>query len=110
MYVIANFWIILFIKILKILNDFLNWNAELILFYLQNGTKYFKWVDEKKPMKTNIVLLKSNGPLLSVMPMSSTESVSKTDEKVMLNASRVTKGDESDDDCKHCGTYQYFMY
>ena len=46
--------------------------------------KYFKRVDAKKPTKIGIVLPKSDSPLSSVMPSSSTESADMTVKRGML--------------------------
>ena len=67
----------------------------------------FKRVDAKKPIKIDNVLPKPNGPLSSVMPMSSIELANVAVKRVMLTASCVTAEDDEIDD-KHHGTYQHF--
>ena len=52
--------------------------------------KYFKQVDAKKPTKIDIVLPMPDGPLSSVMPSSSIESVDVAVKKAMLSTSSVT--------------------
>ena len=69
--------------------------------------KYLKRFDEKKPTKIDIVLPNPDGPLSSVMPMSSIESANVVVKKVMLTALRVM-GDDEIDGCKCRGTYQHF--
>ena len=70
--------------------------------------KYFKWVDAKKPTKIDIVLLKPDGTLSSVMLSSSIESANLAVKKAMLVASCVTTEGDEIDDYKHFGTYQHF--
>ena len=62
--------------------------------------KYLKCVDKKKPTKIDTVLPKPDGPLSTVMPMSSIESVNVAVKKVMLMASCVTTEDDEIDDCR----------
>ena len=70
--------------------------------------KYFKQVDAKKPTKTDIVLLKPDGPLPSVMPSSSIKSANLAVKKAMLMTLHVTaEGDEINDYMSR-GTYQHF--
>ena len=62
---------------------------------------------KEKPTKIDTVLPKPDGPLSSVMPMSSIESANVAVKKVMLTASCVMEDDEIDG-CKRRGTYQHF--
>ena len=68
---------------------------------------YLKCFDREKPTKIDTVLPKPDGPLSSVMPMSSIESANVAVKKVMLTASCVTEDDEIDG-CKHRATHQNF--
>ena len=98
---------ILFTKISKITSPFRKYNFEIFLGFKMALLKYLKRVDAKKPIKIDNVLPKPDGPLSSVMPMSSIESANMAVKKVMLTASRVTAKDDEIDD-KRRGTYQYF--
>ena len=96
---------ILFTKISKITSPFRKYSFEIFLGFKMALLKYLKRVDAKKPIKINNVLLKPDGPLSSVMPMSLIESTNVAVKKVMLTASCVTKDDEID---KRRETYQHF--
>ena len=62
-------------KISKITRYFRKYNFEIFLGNFKMVLlKYFKRVDAKKPMKIDIVLLKPDSPLSSVMPSLSIES------------------------------------
>ncbi len=80
-------------------------NFEIFLGFKMALLKYFKRVDAKKPIKIDNVLLKPDGPLSSVMPMSLIELANVAVKKVMLMALRVTAEDDEIDDKRH-GTYQ----
>ena len=98
---------ILFTKISKITSPFRKYNFEIFLGFKMALLKYLKRVDAKKPIKIDNVLPKPDGPLSSVMLMSSIESANVAVKKVMLIASRVTTKDDEIDDKRH-GTYQHF--
>ena len=98
----------LFLNISKITSHFRKYNFEIII--LAQGFKmwkYLKRLDKEKPTKIDTVLPKPDGPLSSVMPMSSIESANVAVKKVMLTALHVTEDDEIDG-CKRRGTYQHF--
>ena len=72
--------------------------------------KYFKRINTKKPEKIDEILPKPDGPLSTMMPMSSIESANFAVREAMMNSStRVSEHDETefDDKIKRRGPYQY---
>ena len=80
-----NFQMKLFLKISKITSHFQKYNFKIFLGSFKMAMlKYLKRVDKKKPTKIDTVLPKPDGPLSTVMPMSSIESANVAVKKVML--------------------------
>ena len=71
--------------------------------------KYFKRVGSKKPEKVEVVLPKVDGPLATLMPVSSIEAVNKVVRaKMMETASGIEPYEGEDSDKKLRANYQFF--
>ena len=72
--------------------------------------KYFKRIDSKKPEKVEAVLPKMDGPLATLMPVSSIETANKAVRAQMMENARAIEPHEGENsaDKKLRGNYQFF--